>query len=406
MNYLPRAIEQEICAALEDTPVIVITGPRQAGKTTLIRHLLPENISYLTLDDDNTLLLAKNDPIGLLRSLPRPIAIDEIQRAPELIRTIKLLVDEKRSPGSFILTGSADLMTVPKLADSLAGRAEFITLYPFSQAELMGGKGNFLEALFANQFNPGLPVIEQGELIDKVVSGGYPEVLNRAPNRRSRWHLAYEHAIVQRDIKEVFQLQKMAELDKLTRLLAVISSETLNINSLAGPAGLDNKSVSKYITALEHLYIVKQIPAWHSNELKRAIKSPKLHFIDTGLLCALRDLTAAKLLKDRNLLGNIIETFVGSELLKLIATTMQGHQLYHYRDKDKKEVDFIVTARDGSAVGLEVKAGMSIKHNMFAPMQSLINAGVISHGIIVYTGDKLLPYSPQLTAVPVTALFA
>jgi len=405
MDYLTRSIEKEIAVALLDTPVVIISGPRQAGKTTLIKHLLPKNASYLTLDDDNTLLIAKNDPIGLLKTLPLPIAIDEIQRAPELIRTIKLMVDADRKPGSFILTGSANLMTVPKLADSLAGRAEFITLYPFSQAEILGNDNHFLKQLFNNKFNTQPFQITQTDLIKAIVSGGYHEAFKRPASRQVRWYQSYEHALTQKDVKEVFNLQKISELSLLIKLIAINSSQILNINSLSGPSKLDNKSIDKYIAALKYLYIIEKIPAWHSNELKRAIKSPKLHFIDTGFLCALRGLTVEKLQSDRNLLGNVIETFVASELIKLIAYEMKGYQLYHYRDKDKKEIDFIITQRDGTAVAIEVKAGMTIKRSMFKTIEYLLETEVISHGIIIYTGDKVLTVSPQLTAIPITALF-
>jgi len=404
VEYLKRSIESDILEALQDTPVVVITGPRQAGKTTLIQRLLPE-VSYLTLDDENTLLQAINDPIGLLHSLPRPIAIDEIQRAPELTRTIKLMVDKDRAPGSFILTGSANLMTIPTLADSLAGRAAFITLYPFSQTELLGSNSNFLQQLYENNFSSSIRAIEPADLIDRIVSGGYPEAVKRPPLRRVRWHRDYEMAILQRDIKEVFNLQKIAEMDSLIRVLAAISSQTLSASSLAKQVGVDTKTVQKYVTALESLYIVHQIPGWHRNELKRAVKAPKIHFIDTGLMCSIRGLTSEKLMADRTVFGGVFETFVGSELRKAVAASMEGQLIYHYRDNSKKEVDFIVAYRDGRNVGLEVKSGMTIKKEMFSTMEGLIRLGVISHGVIVYTGDKVVSISPQLCAVPVSVMF-
>ncbi|WP_257280942.1 ATP-binding protein [Endozoicomonas sp. ISHI1] len=417
MSYIPRGIEPYLQACLADTPVVVITGPRQSGKTTLARHFLnrpeyEETSSYLTLDDENILAIARNDPIGLLRSQSRPVVIDEVQRAPELIRTIKLLVDEDRQPGSFILTGSADLMTLPTLADSLAGRAEFVTLYPFSQAELkqipsgQQESGDIIHQLLAPDCLPdALNPLEYDQVISAIVCGGYPEVQQRSPGRRTRWHRAYADAIVRRDIGEVFQLQKLDAMAQLLKLLAALSSESLNYASLGKAVQMDNKSVQKYVSALENLYLVKRIPGFHRNELKRAIRQPKIHFVDTGLLCAIRGINETAIQADRNLMGSLMETWVCTELLKAIAVSEEECQLFHYRDKNKREVDFILSGNNGQATGIEVKAGMTIKREMFAAQEMLIEAGSIRRGVIVYNGDRVLPFSNNLMAVPAGCLF-
>ncbi len=417
MDYIPRAIERNLRECLKDTSVAIITGPRQSGKTTLARHLLeihtPEDSgSYLTLDDENILTVAHNDPIGLLRNQTRPVIIDEIQRAPELIRTIKLLVDEDRQPGAFILTGSADLMTLPALADSLAGRAEFITLYPFSQSELKqrpAGRQeehDIINQLLSPDFTPPPgSLIELDQVISVIVCGGYPEAIQRSPNRRTRWFRSYTDAIIRRDIREVFQLQKLDEMAQLLKSLSSISSEALNYASLGKAIKMDSKSVQKYVSALENLYLVKRIPGWHRNELKRAIKQAKVHFVDTGLLCSLRGINAAAIKADRNLMGSLMETWVCSELLKSIAISDQDCQLFHYRDKSQREVDFILSGHNGQATGIEVKAGMTIKKEMFATQEMLIATGSIQRGVIVYNGDKVLPFSDKLVALPVGCLF-
>ena len=415
MFYIRRALEQYLQECLTDTPVVIVTGPRQSGKTTLARYLLEipglrETGSYLTLDDENILSIARSDPIGLLRNLTRPIIVDEVQRAPELIRTIKLLVDEDRQPGSFILTGSADLMTLPTLADSLAGRAEFVTLYPFSQSELKQipptRQSDIIHQLLTPDFMPGASDhLGYDEVIPAIIRGGYPEVQQCSPGRRTRWHRSYADAIVRRDIKEVFQLQKLDEMAQLLRLLASISSETLNYASIGKAVQMDNKSVQKYVSALENLYLVKRIPGWHRNELKRSVKQAKIHFVDTGLLCTLRGIDETAIQADRNLMGSLMETWVCSELLKAITVSEQDCQLFHYRDKSKREVDFILSGYNRQATGIEVKAGMTVKREMFATLQMLIEAGSIQRGVIVYNGDRVLPFSDQLMAVPVGCLF-
>lgn len=417
MDYIPRAIERNLRECLKDTPVAIITGPRQSGKTTLARHLLEifkseDSGSYLTLDDENILTVARNDPIGLLRNQPRPVIIDEIQRAPELIRTIKLLVDEDRQPGAFILTGSADLMTLPALADSLAGRAEFITLYPFSQIELKQGPAgrqeehDIINQLLSPDFTPRLEsLLDLDQVISAIACGGYPEAIQRSSNRRTRWYRSYTDAIIRRDIREVFQLQKLDEMAKLLKSLSSISSEALNYASLGKAIKMDSKSVQKYVSALENLYLVKRIPGWHRNELKRAIKQAKVHFVDTGLLCSLRGVNVAAIKADRNLMGSLMETWVCSELLKSIAISDQDCQLFHYRDKSQREVDFILSGHNGQATGIEVKAGMTIKKEMFATQEMLVATGSIQRGVIVYNGDRVLPFSDKLVALPVGCLF-
>ena len=421
MRYIPRLIEPFLRSCLEDTPVVIVTGPRQAGKTTLVQHLMETGTSaaargsYITLDDANILNIARQDPIGLLRSQSRPVIIDEIQCAPELIRTVKLLVDEERQPGSFILTGSADLMSLPTLADSLAGRAEFVTLYPFNLEELakqdLSGMSYITNGVFRPQFWRDLPqqipvtAVEGMDITSIIQQGGYPEPLNRAPQRRASWHKSYIKAIIQRDITAVVQLKKLDELEQLLQLLAGLSSETLNYARLANAVQMDIKTVQKYICALENLYIIRRIPGWHRNELKRVIKQPKLHFVDTGLLCALRSIKQADLQSNPNLMGSLMETWVCSELLKGIAADDTDLRLFHYRDSDKREVDFIITDGRDRATGIEIKSGMTINASMFAALNKLIASGSIQQGIILYNGDRVLPYSDQLAAIPAQLFF-
>ena len=314
--------------------------------------------------------------------------------------------------GAFILIGSADLMTLPALADSLAGRAEFVTLYPFSRPELYFADhaAGVVPDIVSQLLNPEFQSRLQSDLSltqvqEMILQGGYPEAITRSPARRGRWHRAYTDAIIRRDIKEVFQLQKLDEMGQLLKALSAISSETLNYASLGRAVQMDSKSVQKYVAALENLYLVKRIPGWYRNELKRAVKQSKIHFIDTALLCSARGITAAHLSSNPNLMGALMETWVGSELLKAIAVSEQDARLFHYRDRSQREVDFILEGQQGQAVGIEVKAGMTIKKSMFETLDMLLKAGVIQRGLLLYNGDKVLPFSGQLLAVPVRCVF-
>ena len=404
MAYIKRDIENKILDALTDTPVVAIIGPRQSGKTTTAKHIV-KNASYITLDDEDSLMLAKTDPQGLLRTLKKPVIIDEIQRCPEIMTTIKLLVDEDRQPGLFVLTGSADLLAVPRLSDSMAGRIEFITLLPFSQSELAGGTSSFLKRLESNDFTEIEGTTSQEELFDKITMGGYPEISQRIKRRRRAWFSAYSTALINRDITQVFELSKAAELTQMFTALAALTSSVLNINALSRSAGLSAATVTKYLSALESMFLVKKIPVWHANELKRQTKAPKVHFLDTGLLCATRQLTADDFVKNRNLLGNVFETFVVSEVFKQITNSENEYQIFHYRDRKKNEVDVILSGPKCSTA-IKIKSSMSISSANLGTLYKLVETGGIERGIVVYTGSKVLKLSDRITAVPFDVLFS
>jgi predicted AAA+ superfamily ATPase len=401
---LPRFAAQILSAALRDTPVVMVTGPRQCGKTTLVRDLLALEREFLTMDDDTALAAARTDPTGLVRGAGR-ITIDEVQRAPDLLRAIKRSVDENRQPGRFLLTGSANLLALPQVSESLAGRMEIVTLLPLSQAEIRHKKSGFLEAAFAGRLGkPAEPMIGK-VLIDAVLIGGYPEMLRRNdPKRRRRWALDYVKAIVQRDVRDIADVEKLDEMPRLLRVLASHSGQLINFTQVGGQIGFDDKTTRKYIGILEQLFLVRRVEPWFQNRFKRLIKTPKLHFLDSGLLAALSGVSTDGIVKDRSPFGPLLETFVFGEVLKQATWSDEDYTLYHYRDKDQDEVDLVIEKAGEGLIGLEVKASATVNAGDFRGLRKL--AAACGHdfklGVVFYDGEKALPFGDRLFAAPIS----
>lgn len=408
ISLYPRLLETRIIEAIADTPVVLVAGPRQAGKTTLVRQLaVQRGLRYLTLDDEVTLLAAREDPAGLIRSLDSAI-IDEIQRAPQLLLAIKKSVDEDRRPGRFLLTGSANLMALPTVADSLAGRMETLTLLPLSQSEIHRATANWLDDAFTGKLlRPPAPLIGDA-LTEAVLCGGYPEAISRGTaRRRAAWGKQYIDAIIQRDIRDVASIDKLDQLPRFLRALAHISGHICNYTQLGGQVGLDSKTASRYIGVFEQMYLLKRIEVWAKNRLSRVVKTPKMQFIDSGLLATLAASSPDAIKQDRSRFGAILETFVFAELLKHATTTDGEYQLYYYRDHDQYEVDFVVENTEGDVVGVEVKASATVKESDLRGLKRLSTlAGKhFKLGVILYDGKETLPIGDNLWAAPISSLW-
>lgn len=402
-----RHIEARVTEALTDTPVVLIAGPRQAGKTTLVRQMADPGLRYLTLDDELTLLAAKEDPVGMIRSLDRAI-IDEIQRAPALLLAIKKTVDEDRRPGRFLLTGSANLMALPTVADSLAGRMETLMLLPLSQSEMHGTTRNWLDSAFAGHL-PKLSTPLVGEaLVEAVLRGGYPEAVSRAtPRRRTAWARQYIDAIIQRDVRDVAGIDRIDQLPRFLRALGHVSGQMCNYTQLGGQVGLDHKTAARYVSVFEQMYLLKRVEVWAKSRLNRVVKTPKMQFIDSGLLSALIDLTPALVMQDRSRFGHVLETFVYGELLKHATTADGDYQLLYYRDHDQFEVDVVIENAAGQLVGVEIKAAATVRQADLRGLKRLANiAGdQFKLGVILYDGTETLPLGERLWAAPISTLW-
>lgn len=407
-SLFSRWIEPRITEALLDTPIVLLAGPRQAGKTTLVRQIAEQQgLRYLTLDDALTLLSAREDPVGMIRSLDRAV-IDEIQRAPQLLLAIKKSVDDDRRPGRFLLTGSANLMALPTVADSLAGRMETLSLLPLSQSEIESNSANWIDRAFTGQLLQVDKPALGSELIERILCGGYPEAISRSsPRRRLTWARQYIDAIIQRDVRDVAGIDKLDHLPRFLRALAQTAGQMCNYTKLGGQVGLDGKTAARYISVFEQMYLLKRVDVWARNRLNRVVKTPKLQFLDSGLLASLLGLNTEALNQDRMRLGSLLESFVFSELLKHTTTADDDYDLMYYRDADKYEVDVVIENTAGQLIGVEVKAAASIKESDLRGLKKLADlAGdQFKMGVLLYDGTEIMPLSEKLWAVPLSTLW-
>lgn len=404
---LHRLAQASLKTSLADTPVVLIQGPRQCGKTTLARTVAePLGYGYATFDDDNLARAARLDPLGFVTDLPPRMVLDEVQRVPEIFTALKLAVDRDRQPGRFLLTGSADVLLLPKLADSLAGRLEVIRLHPLAQVELRSTQAGFLTQLFNADFKPASFERMGAGLAEIIVAGGFPSALMRPPARRRAWYQAYVQTLVQRDVRD---LARIAALDVMPRLLELAAGQTshlFNVSELAGPFGLSLPTVRDYLTLLERVFLVDILPPWHLRPFKRLVKTPKLHLGDTGLAAALLRVDAARLHANRPLLGQLLETFVFQELRRQAGSQKEPIAFSHFRNRDGHEVD-IVLEQGAALAGVEVKASGTVRSEDFRGLRKLqeIAADRFACGVVLYDGEASLRFGPGLFAVPVRALW-
>ena len=406
-RLLPRGVAKHIAAAMADTPVVLVNGPRQCGKTTLVRTLTGPDRTYLTLDDDTTLNSVRADPTGFIRDIDEA-TIDEVQRAPDLLRAIKRSVDDDRRPGRFLLTGSANILTIPTVAESLAGRMEIVTLLPLAQAEIRGSGSTFLNRAFTGQVAAPQVKALGKDLVEHVLIGGYPEMLGRNdPRRRSVWARDYIRAIVERDVRDITEIDKLEQMPQLLRALAQHAGQLTNFAQLAGQIHIDDKTARRYVGVLEQLFLVRRVEPWFRNRLKRLVKTSKLHFLDSGLLAVLVGATPDRIAGDRSLFGSLLETFVVSEILKLATWSDTVSRLHHYRDKDQVEVDIILEDDAGAIVGIEVKAAATVSAADFKGLRKIaeIAGDNFRVGMVLYDGDKVLPFGDRLFAAPLSCLW-
>lgn len=412
-NRVARALTPRLLTALADTPAVMLVGPRQAGKSTLVQSLAAgaHPARYVNLDDLRTLEAAHNDPVGLIEKMDGSMVIDEIQRAPELLLPIKAAIDRERLPGRFMLTGSAQVMLLPTVSESLAGRVEIHTLWPFSQAEMEGTPGGFAEMMLdADELaRPGpLPEVSREELIERIVRGGFPEAVSRKGGRRDEWLAAYLTTIVQRDLRELANVERLAQVPAVLSSLAARIRAPLNTTELGSSVGVPRTTLHRYLTLLEHVFLVRRLPSWHTSRIKQITKAPKLLICDSGLLVHLLRADRRRLAADDSLLGTVLECFVGMELTKQLSAAGTRASLLHMRSATGAEVDFVIEGPDGRVAGIEVKSSTTVRGEDFKHLASVRDriGERFVRGVVLYPGAEHLPFGERLQAWPLSALWA
>ncbi|HLI32634.1 MAG TPA: ATP-binding protein [Solirubrobacteraceae bacterium] len=408
---IERHLRPLVIEALGDTRVVVVLGARQVGKSTLVQQIATTDwpATVLTLDDRATRDAVLDDPTGFVAGLKAPVVIDEVQRAPDLLLAIKARVDRDQTPGQFLLTGSANILTAPRIADALTGRAEYLWLAPFSQGELAGVRESFVPTLFKGSW-PNLTSEDVGRaaFAKRVATGGYPAVSGRTAGRRERFFTSYVETITGRDLRTIAQVHDSANVRSLLSALAATSSTLLNVESLARDLAVASNTVRAHLALLETLFLSQRAPAWSSNLLSRVVKAPKAYITDSGLLCHLIGADEQRIAMDGAIAGPIFETFVATELTRQIASQSNAPKQYHYRDRDGREVDIVLERRDGSVVGVEVKSTASASPRDFRGLRHLRDrlGERFKAGVLLYTGPSTVPFGDRLAAVPLAGLWS
>lgn len=413
METIVRHLKPRVLEALDDTRIVVVQGARQVGKTTLVREVTAATKGRLvTLDEAITRAAAHADPVGFLAQASEGLlAIDEVQRVPELILALKLAVDQDPRPGRFLLTGSANLLRLPAMQDSLAGRAESLDLFGFSQGELAGHREQFLDRLLGGEsFVTHTSQLTRHDYLDRACAGGYPETLARAPGRRrAAWLDNYVQRIIERDAADISTLQYLDELPRLLRLLAARNAGELNTANLANDAGMPVRTLAPYLGLLETLFLVQTVPAWSTNLSKRVVSRSKTMLLDTGLAARLINVSAtgASVTANPQLAGQLLEGFVAGELRRQLGWSEQTARLSHYRDHGGAEIDLVLETDDGRVVGIEVKASSSVTGRDARWLNQIRDrlGSRFAAGIILHTGPSSAPFGDRVTAVPMDVLW-
>jgi predicted AAA+ superfamily ATPase len=414
ISMLHRHLIDRLLDGLADTPAVLVNGARQTGKSTLMQspELAHQNRQYLTFDDPGLLAAAKRDPNGFVAGLNMPVTLDEVQHAPEIFPVIKAAIDRKRQPGQFLLTGSANVMLLPKLAESLAGRMEVLTLWPFSQGEIHGVRESFVDTLFsqnpvgwAGQTDP----VRREELLETVLAGGYPLALARQnAKRRDAWFQSYVMTMLQRDIRDLADIADVTAVPRLLSVVAARAGGLLNFAELSRNVALPQTTLKRYFALLEATFLVQLLRPWARNLGKRIIQTPKVYLNDTGLLAYLQGATVDRLKSDGNLAGAILENFVLMELRKQSTWTATQPEFFYWRTASGQEVDVVLEDRAGRVVGVEVKAAATLNGNDVRGVQAMSTAVGKQwvRGVVLYTGTEIIPFAANLHGIPINRLWS
>lgn len=412
MTLITRHIRPLVIDSLSEARVVCLLGARQSGKTTLVKTIADGEYParYVSLDNPAALELARTDPAGFVAG-PDRLAIDEVQRAPDLLLAIKRIVDSDDARGRFLLTGSANILTLPHIADALPGRVDYLTLWPFSQGELIGSRGTFVENALAGREPKveGAPV-GRAPYAEAVVRGGFPEAVGASESRRRRFFSGYADSILGREVAELASVRDTGAAARVLRLVAARSAALTNLSSIGRELGIDHKTVANHLRALEQLFMVVRLPAWHANLGHRVVRTAKLHVADTGMLCSLIGVDAGRLEDDGEIAGSVFETFVVNEVVRQASVSELGPllNLYHYRDKRGHEVDLVLEHAGGDVVGIEVKASATPRLRDVSGLSLLRDrlGKRFRLGILLHLGAETIPLGDRISAAPLASLWS
>jgi len=407
---IQRLAYKEVEEALSDTPVVLIHGPRQCGKSTLAKQFAEDgNRRYISFDNPRILAEAKADPLAFLETYDEPLIIDEVQRVPEIFLPLKLKVDEDRQPGRYLLTGSANIFLLPKVADSLAGRMAIVDLLPFSQAEIEGANQNFIEQIFEGNVPKKAALTSEEDLQARIVKGGFPEPASRgSAGARERWFTDYLRSMLERDVRDIANIDALSQVPRILKLIAARSGSTLNVASLARDTGIPNTSLHRYLDLLKAIFVTQSVSPWSNNLDVRLVKTPRTYLVDSGMLCQLDNLTETTLAKDKEKFALALESFVAMELKKLARFSNLRPEIHHLRTVKNLEVDFVLEARGGGIVGIDLKPAKTLngsEANGLRYLQELAE-DKFQHGIVLYTGQTVEPLAKNVTALPISTLWS
>jgi predicted AAA+ superfamily ATPase len=395
-----RTLKKLVIEALSTFPAIFIAGARRVGKTTLSMEIVD---NYLTFDDINIYLSAKNDPVSFIKNLQTPVILDEIQKVPELFDTLKNRIDKENKSGQFILTGSVNIRRFQKIKESLAGRLALFELYPLSIFEVNNRNENLIENLFSGNFLNGNKFTSFDFILDFILKGGYPEAYKiNSDKLRYIWFASYISTYIEKDIFEIGEIRNIDKFLNLFHLLASYSGNLIKKSNISNASNIDIKTLENYLSILQLIYQIKILRPFSLNIGKKFTKTPKLYFNDTGILCYLLGITNKKELINSIYFGNIVETFVFNEFLKHSAYSFYPTEIFFYRTNDKKEIDFIIKTKN-EYIAIEVKTSSTISRKDISTMKEIKN--LIKYGIVLYNGDEILPFGENIFAVPYGVLF-
>lgn len=409
-----RNLIDALLDALADTPAVLVNGARQTGKSTLVQsaELAGQNRQYLTFDDPGILAAAKRDPNGFVAGLNMPVTLDEVQHVPEIFPVIKAAIDRKRQPGQFLLTGSANVMLLPTLSQSLAGRMEVLSLWPFSQGEIRGVRESFVDTLFSQEsvgWTGKIAAVSRDELLETALAGGYPLAIARqSATRRNAWFQSYAMTLLQRDIRDLANIADGTAVPRLLSVVAARAGGLLNFADLSRSVAMPQTTLKRYFALLEGTFLVQLLRPWARNLGKRIIQTPKVYLNDTGLLAFLLGATVDRLKAEGNLAGSVVENFVLMELRKQSTWSATQPEVFYWRTASGQEVDVVLEDRAGRVVGVEVKAAATLSASDVRGLQALATTAGKHwvRGVVLYTGTEVIPFSANLHGVPISRLWS